>query len=139
MARPRRPSQKAIDNFHYDLGAYDELKVAGLTSVQQVFEHPLLNVWRNLDDRDNATLDFEIAPNEWRRYHIKRDKRKRGEPVADEVHGIELPGDGGCDLCAMWTREVEAMGDVRTLWTRPGSRRGGARQERGVPGVRGAR
>lgn len=62
----------------------------GLTSAEAVFADARLRVWRDLPDRDNSTLDAD-----GRRFHVKRDKVKRREPMSLEAAGITLLNAGG--------------------------------------------
>jgi hypothetical protein len=80
------------------------LRDAGLTSAEDVFADPRLRVWRDLDERDNATLDFHDRSGNVVRLHVKRDKvANRPDPVDDEAHGImllERKGISGAPLVA---------------------------------------
>lgn len=80
------------------------LQDAGITSAEDVFSEPRLRVWRDLDERDNATMDFHNRHGNVVRLHVKRDKLScRPEPVDDEAHGImllERKGISGAPLVA---------------------------------------
>ena len=66
-------------------GKYVEaLKKAGLVDAQSAFDHPKIEVWRSITERENCVLDHDGG-----RFHIKRNKPgHRG--VDQEVHGIKL-------------------------------------------------
>ena len=67
----------------------DALASVGLDSVDRVFADARLRVWRDLEDRDNSTLDATVDGRAIR-LHVKRDKRVRREPMALEARGITL-------------------------------------------------
>jgi tRNA A-37 threonylcarbamoyl transferase component Bud32 len=75
----------------------DMLAAIGLTTVPQVFSDDRLRVWRDLEDRDNSTLDATLPDGRSIRLHVKRDKRKRREPMALEARGITLLNNAGID------------------------------------------
>lgn len=68
----------------------DVLTELGLVSAEQVFADRRLRVWRDLEDRDNSTLDATLPDGRSIRLHVKRDKRKRREPMSLEAAGIRL-------------------------------------------------
>lgn len=71
--------------------AYQELlKSLALDTPEAVFRDPRLRVWRDLEDRDNSTLDAAWPDGKTIRLHIKRDKERRREPMSLEAHGIGL-------------------------------------------------
>jgi hypothetical protein len=80
------------------------LREAGLLTAEEVFNDPRLRIWRDLDERDNGTLDFHNAAGQVVRLHVKRDKiSRRPDPVDDEAHGImllERKGISGAPLVA---------------------------------------
>jgi tRNA A-37 threonylcarbamoyl transferase component Bud32 len=73
----------------------DLLKSLALETSEQVFSDPRLRVWRDLEDRDNSTLDATLPGGRAIRLHVKRDKGKRREPMSLEAAGIMLLGDAG--------------------------------------------
>ncbi len=62
----------------------DLLKRVGLTDAQSVFEHPKIDVWRSITERENCVLDYDGG-----RLHIKRNK-PGFNGVQTEVDGIKL-------------------------------------------------
>lgn len=78
--------------------AYREvLRSLQLDTADRVFADDRLRVWRDLEDRDNSTLDAMRPDGTPIRLHVKRDKRKRREPMALEAHGITLLNNAGID------------------------------------------
>jgi hypothetical protein len=67
----------------------DALADAGL-SADSIFKDPRIVVWRDLPERQNATLDFQSPPGTPRRWHIKRYLQASADPLAAEVRGIQL-------------------------------------------------
>lgn len=82
----------------------DLLRDAGIATAEDVFSDPRLRIWRDLAERDNATLDFHDRAGQVVRLHVKRDKiSHRPDPVDDEAHGImllERKGISGAPLVA---------------------------------------
>jgi hypothetical protein len=59
--------------------------------AEAVFEHPLIVPWRTLADRDNCTLDADLADGRHVRWHVKRYAPARGmSPARREAEGIGL-------------------------------------------------
>lgn len=75
----------------------DLLQSIALETPEQVFSDPRLRVWRDLEDRDNSTLDAIRADGTAVRLHVKRDKEKRREPMSLEAAGITLLNHVGID------------------------------------------
>jgi hypothetical protein len=70
----------------------DEL---GLGDPLRIFDDPRIQVWRKLEDRENASLDATLADGRAVRFHIKRYPplagwRRRGTPAQAEARGVEL-------------------------------------------------
>ena len=84
---------------HIDISAgYREvLDALSLATARAVFTDPRLSVWRDLEDRDNSTLDTTLADGRAIRLHVKRDKRKRREPMSLEARGIGLLNAAGIE------------------------------------------
>ena len=55
-----------------------------------MFDHPLIRVWRTLDDRENCTLDAALQDGRAIRWHVKRYPASRGTPAEEEVQGLRL-------------------------------------------------
>jgi hypothetical protein len=53
--------------------------------AESVFDHPLIKVWRTLNDRENCTLDETLRDGRKIHWHIKRYKSSR--PMSDEING----------------------------------------------------
>jgi hypothetical protein len=69
--------------YHVEAHSTDLLKRAGLTDAMSVFDHPKIQPWRSIRERENCVLDLEDGT----RLHIKRNQpNHRG--VDDEVAGI---------------------------------------------------
>lgn len=69
--------------YHVEAHSADLLKRAGLTDAMSVFDHPQIQVWRSIRERENCVLDLDDGT----RLHIKRNKAgQRG--VDDELAGI---------------------------------------------------
>lgn len=60
------------------------LKKAGLVDGMSVFEHPKIEVWRSITERENCVLDTDDG-----RFHIKRNKKGHGG-VDEEAAAIRL-------------------------------------------------
>ena len=71
-------------------GSHDLLKALHLDTPEAIFSDARLRVWRDLEDRDNSTLDATRPDGSPVRLHVKRDKWKRREPMALEAAGILL-------------------------------------------------
>ncbi len=56
------------------------LQQAGLASAEDFFASPLVRPWRDIGERDNATLDLPSADGSLRRLHVKR--YRTGSPAA---------------------------------------------------------
>lgn len=95
-ARARRPCYESnVRSQLHIADAYRSLmKAIGWDAPEAVFADTRLRVWRDLPDRDNSTLDVEHDGRNVR-LHVKRDKRKRSEPMALEAAGITLLNAGG--------------------------------------------
>lgn len=76
---PTGPGYYAVEAPYAEL-----LKSIGLPDGMSVFEHPKIEVWRSITERENCVLDHEAG-----RLHIKRNK-KGFSGVDQEVHGIRL-------------------------------------------------
>ena len=65
------------------------LRELGL-DAETVFTHPDIVVWRSIPERENGTLDAELADGRTIRLHIKRYHPARGfsSPADDEARGI---------------------------------------------------
>ncbi|MFT3788741.1 MAG: lipopolysaccharide kinase InaA family protein [Tepidisphaeraceae bacterium] len=81
---PRTGPYFAVVSEHREL-----FRAAGFASAEDLFKDDRLNVWRDLDERDNSTLDFDFN-GQAVRLHVKRDKRPRPDPVDAEAFGIML-------------------------------------------------
>lgn len=55
-----------------------------------IFTDPRIVVWRDLRERQNATLDFRAADGMAHRWHVKRYLSGHGQDVQREVRGIGL-------------------------------------------------
>src|SRR5688572_8422337 len=74
----------------------DLLRAAGLPDAMSVFEHPKIQPWRSLPDRENCTLDATLADGRQVRLHVKRfHAPSRGSPAQREARGITLLQDAG--------------------------------------------
>jgi tRNA A-37 threonylcarbamoyl transferase component Bud32 len=82
MSIPRTGPYFAVVSEHREL-----LRATGIASANDVFADKRLNVWRDLPERDNSTLDLPIN-GQTVRFHIKRDKHARRDPVDAESAGI---------------------------------------------------
>lgn len=60
------------------------LKRIGLTDAMSVFDHPKIEVWRSITERENCVLDHDAG-----RLHIKRNKPGH-TGVQHEIEGIRL-------------------------------------------------
>jgi hypothetical protein len=69
-------------------GWHDRLASAGFDELSPWFEDERVRVWRDLPERQNATLELAGQP----RLHVKRHKQD-GSAVADELRGIRLLGE----------------------------------------------
>lgn len=78
------------DRFDIAPAYRDRVAALGWNEPSAIFRDDRLRVWRDLPDRDNSTLDVDGV-----RFHIKRDKRKRREPMALEAAGITLLNNAG--------------------------------------------
>lgn len=85
----------AHSEMHVEPAYAQLLQTIGLTSAEQVFGDPRLRVWRDLEDRDNSTLDATLSDGRTIRLHVKRDKHKRREPMSLEAKGIKLLNEAG--------------------------------------------
>ena len=67
------------------------VRLVGL-DVDNVFDHPDIQVWRSIADRQNGTIDFETEAGRPTRWHIKRYTAVPSgpTPAEKEVAGIEL-------------------------------------------------
>ncbi len=65
------------------------LREIGL-DADAVFSHPAIRIWRNLDDRENGTLDALLADGRHLRLHIKRYRPvfSRTSPADAEAGGL---------------------------------------------------
>jgi len=68
----------------------DLLREAGLPDGVSVFEHPGITPWRQLDGRENCTLDFDRADGTRVRLHVKRYDARGAAAVEAEAEGIRL-------------------------------------------------
>jgi hypothetical protein len=75
----------------------DVLRQVGLPDAMSVFEHPKIEVWRSITERENCVLDYDGG-----RLHIKRNKLKhRGvEEEADAIRLLMTAGIGTVPLVA---------------------------------------
>ncbi len=57
--------------------------------AEAVFDHPHIQTWRKLSDRENCTLDAQLADGHAIRWHVKRYEPTRGlaSPAEVEVRG----------------------------------------------------
>lgn len=62
----------------------DLLQRVGLTDAMSVFDHPKIEVWRSITERENCVLDHDAG-----RLHIKRNKRGHSG-IQAEVEAIKL-------------------------------------------------
>jgi hypothetical protein len=67
------------------------LRELGL-DAQTAFDHPDIRVWRELPDRENATLEARLADGRSIRLHVKRypPSADRAKPAEQEARGIQL-------------------------------------------------
>jgi Lipopolysaccharide kinase (Kdo/WaaP) family len=92
---------------------HDLLARLSLDTPEAVYADERLRVWRNLEDRDNSTLDVTRPDGSPIRLHVKRDKHKRREPMALEARGIGLLNAAGIESAPLVAHG--AMGDGRTF------------------------
>ncbi|MGF1632734.1 MAG: lipopolysaccharide kinase InaA family protein, partial [Phycisphaerae bacterium] len=65
------------------------IRLVGL-DAEAVFTHPDVTVWRDLPDRQNATLDFTDTDGRLHRWHVKRYPAKYAKQANAEVRGLHL-------------------------------------------------
>ena len=70
--------------------AQELLDRVGIASADALFVDPRIVVWRDLEERQNGTLDFTKPDGSAGRLHIKRDKHRHSNPVATEAQGVGL-------------------------------------------------
>lgn len=61
----------------------------GLSSPAAFFDDRRIRVWRDLPERQNATLDYTSTAGRPIRLHIKRDKRRSRSRSIDEAAGLQ--------------------------------------------------
>lgn len=78
--------------FHVAAGHQPAVREIRL-DAEAVFDHPLVRAWRHLPDRENCTLDADLADGSHVRWHVKRYTQPRRHGPADagaEVQGFQL-------------------------------------------------
>src|SRR4051794_37940905 len=61
--------------------------------VDSIFDHPQIQIWRSIADRENGFLDFDDQDGTRKRWHVKRYPAApagKATPAEVEVRGIEL-------------------------------------------------
>ena len=83
------PSQR--DTFHVGPAYQPLLREIGL-DAEAVFTDPRIVVWRSITERENCTLDADLADGRHVRWHIKRHRAVRGgdTPADEEARGVQL-------------------------------------------------
>jgi len=72
------------------------LREVGLPDAMSIFEHPQIQPWRRLYDRENCTLDATLADGRGVRLHVKRfPAPSRGGAAQHEARGITLLENAG--------------------------------------------
>ncbi len=83
-----------------------------------VIEHPGIRVWRQLPERDNATLDATLADGRVIRLHLKRHAptRSKTTPAMAEVAGIRLLESAGIATVPLvgWGRLIDGRSCIVT-------------------------
>jgi heptose I phosphotransferase len=81
----------SLDTFHAAPSYQPMLREIGL-DAQAIFDDPRIVVWRSIRERENCTLDADLADGRHVRWHIKRHRPTRGAetPADEEARGIQL-------------------------------------------------
>ena len=75
------------DVLHFaDDASREQVASLGLVSIRAWFQDPRIHVWRDIRERQNATLDLEDGA----RLHVKRLRPPMGGEVFHEVNGVGL-------------------------------------------------
>jgi hypothetical protein len=100
--------------FHVGPAYQPLLREIGL-DAEAVFKDPRIVVWRSISERENCTLDADLADGRHVRWHIKRHRALGGRdtPADEEARGVQLLQRHGIPTVALvgWGR----LGDGRSF------------------------